>query len=1179
MRFHASSFAAAPVLPSLAALARILFVSALLALLTNAHAQPVPRDANAAAAAISNAGKGFSPVYNADGSMQRDAAGQPVMKPGSALDPRTGLQYFENLTGVKGAELSGIATRTGVGAARVKQTLSTDISCQLDAGKQRSVGGVSILIGACQLGLTGQVEAMTMQFCDARLTGAYCSADKYSQPVSLPVDQFSAVSFGSAGLGCSTTGAFCRLTLNIEQALTGNAAALRQQTEARALTQTQGNSLRGSVTQTVTDPTYADKLIGYGTSLKECVDKNAVTMGKDGAVSTCNGYWNTRIGAASGQQCETRQYCAKPVTTQLQYERSCTRTLPLTGASCVSEIPTLSCEVSLDGTGAQTQSTCTADQLDGGLLVSSTEAVCEPGASLPQGGCLSSKRTDNYYFPSKAIAKDCSYSPGPAASAGLGSCDQNTSEIELSCASDGWFGRTLDAAQCTNNPEGLDFQGLIDVDYVAKPGCGVCVKPVRGYTCYAQPSATDPEDSCAAAELQGCSLKASVVQSTTTGGLVTSQEEVYACTKATESCEQWATEKVDPGCLGAAVAGTVTPDSFARPDNSKAMGEALAAAAIMNAVSQSESDDPTIPRIFQGGSSTCKKPTGGFGSLVYQDCCKISLERPKSKFGKLNECKMEEAELAAARRAHYTKYIGDRCSKRTAFPRKCIQRTQHYCAFDGILPRLIHEQGRAQLAEIVRSSGGAQREDANVEFAFYRTQNEPGWTAPTTVNGVRVAFWQHPAYCSELKKANAHLLENPDAYECPGKLTQWVATCDSANCGELPTLPEHGAEGWLVSAADPLEKVTTAIGKGAVMNGACDPAQGGCAYQLSAWPAGQLGQAVVSKEVTFPLYQADANSVSGSMLTNAGDLVINPRPLAGSTSAGLPAEIAIRISQDGGTSWVGYALPSRIANEITLRGTDISVVGGCEISANVCQYRFTTTVSVSAKPWGSPGREDCSGFTAGQISVLDFGKMDLSEWLATVIDKVQAGTQANLAAIAASQFTAYNDVMNGNASAQREAYASPDSARPAQAAAAPSGATFATVTPSEGFGPFVAEIRTAGVWPFVSDDPAENKDTVLSVSVDWGDCSGEQPLSPASSIFGPQAQGFIGQHAYPAPDELGCKAASANVLIPVTLKVTTALSGTKTVVLQVQNAWSTMPGAASSGLEQNRAVTGSSKAR
>lgn len=1160
---------------------------------------PAATDAERAAAAIATAGKGFSPVVNPDGSLKRNAAGELQMKPGSALDPRTGQAYFEALTGVKGAELSGIASPSGVGNSRLNQTLSTDVSCALDAGRERSVAGVSFKFDQCLKGASGKITGLQLRYCDARLNGEYCSVDRYSDIVTVPADQYGQFEFGQAGLGCVDAQGFCRMTVSVQQTLSGNVAQLRSRTEALAAGQTEANSFRGAVSRTVTNPEYAEKMIAYGSSLKECVDKNVASLGRDEAVSTCNGYWNAQV-SAGGKTCEVRQYCAKPVTTQLTYQRSCTRTFGLTGAKCESSIPTLTCEVTLDKNQQQIASTCMPEQLEGAEIVGQSKLECsksgtpavggslqgpapvtEEASESPSGsaGCEEFKRTDYYSFPSKATNSECTFSPRPAATSGLASCDMSSSETELACQADGWFGRTLSAEECSTVPEGLDLQGVIELSYTSKPGCGVCVKPVRTYTCYAQPAADQPEDSCSAAELEGCQYVSTSVQSTTTGGLVTSQEEVYSCVKADQGCEQWATEKVDPSCVGDLMGAQPTPETVARPDNSKAMGEALAAAAIMNAVTQAESGDPTIPRIFNGESQTCKKPTGGFGSLLYQDCCKISLERPKTKFGKFNECTMDEAELAASRRAHYSKYIGDRCSKRTAFPRKCIQRTQHYCSFDGILPRLVHEQGRAQLAQIVRSSSAAQREVAPVAFNYYRPDNLPGWTEVRKVNGVSVAFFQQPAYCADLKKADQALRDDPDAYECPGKLVQWVATCESSRCAELPVIPEHGAENWTMTALDPLENITTAIGKGSVASGACSTSSGTCDYEIVSWPAGQQGKAVVSKDVSFPIYQAEASTAAGALLTNAGDLVINPQPASGSTSQGLPAQVQIRLSHNGGTSWSGYSLPSRINGEVTLPGTEVRVAGGCDIGSNLCQYRFTTSVAISAKPWGQPGGEDCSGFTAGQLSVLDFGKMDLSEWLATVMDKVRGSTSSNIAQIAASQFSAYNDVMTGNTSAQAKAYQSPDSARPAQSAADPSGATFASVTPSEGFGPFVAQIRTSAVWPFATDDPERNKDRVLSVSVDWGDCSPIERLVPASTVFGPQAQGFIGSHPYPAPDELGCRAARANVLIPVVLTIETSLSGTQKVSLQVQNAWSTMPGAASSGLEQNKAVTGGSRSR
>src|SRR5690606_41699499 len=99
------------------------------------------------------------------------------------------------------------------------------------------------------------------------------------------------------------------------------------------------------------------------------------------------------------------------------------------------------------------------------------------------------------------------------------------------------------------------------------------------------------------------------------------------------------------------------------------------------------------------------------------------LERPIEGQWFRKGCEMPEVELAAARRSNYTVYIGEYCSKKMKFPSRCLRRTQTYCAFNGILPRLIHEQGRVQLAQIAASGYGADVLRTNLNFSHLEARD------------------------------------------------------------------------------------------------------------------------------------------------------------------------------------------------------------------------------------------------------------------------------------------------------------------------------------------------------------------------------------------------------------------------------------------------------------------------
>ncbi len=277
----------------------------------------------------------------------------------------------------------------------------------------------------------------------------------------------------------------------------------------------------------------------------------------------------------------------------------------------------------------------------------------------------------------------------------------------------------------------------------------------------------------------------------------------------------------------------------------------------------------------------------------------------------------------------------------------------------------------------------------------------------------------------------------------------------------------------------------------------------------------------------------------------------------GEAGGALPATVRLDLSRDGGQSWSSFQVPTgQSSQEQSLTG-DVKVVGSCDASTNTCTFRATGTTTVSAKPWGSARAPDCSGYTAGQLAVLDFSKMDLSEWLSTVMGKSGFNNApTGLAETASAQFAEFNELFQ-----QGRVRAS-----------APVSANFARAIPAEGFGPFVVKLAVGGAWPQVTGDPALDTNTVLSAEVDWGDCSPKETLErlPAG-----EGNGFRGVHQYLGPADRSpstglfqhaCLAGALggnleqNLTHHVTVTVRTLNSGIQTRTLSVENAWARFPG-------------------
>lgn len=769
-----------------------------------------------------------------------------------------------------------------------------------------------------------------------------------------------------------------------------------------------------------------------------------------------------------------------------------------------------------------------------------------------------------------------------------GACDTNPLSETTTSTCSVWFGRTLTAQECTaasSSGTATDYSNYLGVSFQEHAGCGFCVQPTVGQTCYATPAPTvaevaagaDTADSCNSAELNACTLiSAEALTYSGDGGLVTSQKETYSCQKESRQCLKWSPQ--DSNCLNTDLAQGTDKLSFNTSATDNSLNNAMASAATIDGTAkglEGAQTSTSVPRVFTGTSLGCRRPVGGLGKLAHKNCCKADLERPTKGNIIQGGCGMDEVKLAAAKRSSYATFVGDYCSSkvRLGFKKVCIERTDSYCVFPGILPRLIQEQGRAQLATLTANSTNPEIQRAALNFNYYDTNkglDSGSWTSLTSVNGVRVAAWQWPAYCSTPEIAAEKFFNDPSIKSCPGVVSSWIATCDMAvGCDALPDDPSQGALNWTLRTVDPLELATTAVSKFAVVKGACNTGTQACSYEISAWPVGIGGRAVVVKDIVWTLISTEqlVQGATGTptpeqfQMVNMGDLMFKGYsvPAAKTGVTGLPAVVTMAFSTNGGQTWAPLQIPTTAlkAAEMTLPNSDVTLTGSCDLTKNVCEFRATGTVTVSAKSWGSAETPDCTGFTPGQLAVLDFAKMDLSEWLSTVLDKTSKANTSTLTGQAAEQFAAFNSLyQNGEVKSS-----------------APVSANFAKAVPSEGFGPFRATLSVSGYWPETTGDPLKDLDKVTQVLVDWGDCSpAPQSLAPVDPTLG---VGFRGSVTYQAPDTYECLGSpQANVAHTIKITATTSKSGTQTKTLSVENAWSKYPGANSNNSNVGSTITG-----
>ena len=586
------------------------------------------------------------------------------------------------------------------------------------------------------------------------------------------------------------------------------------------------------------------------------------------------------------------------------------------------------------------------------------------------------------------------------------------------------------------------------------------------------------------------------------------------------SAETQATSRADESAAGAeqgqAYAETAQSAEQATPQVSGTSGQAsfqnaLVAAGTAAGVSKTvSSGGTTAVRVFGGQDMRCTTPVGSFGNTFSANCCELNLTHSAN--GVMGQCDQGEIKLAAERRALRTVYIGSYCSKKRHFLffSQCIQETETFCAFGGILSRLVQQQGRTQLAAAASSANGNAQSRA-VDFPMY--QGQGGWTQPFTLNGDAISIYEAPQSCTTSQGANGP--------NCPVTSQLWFAVCSkSGGCSALPSNPQDGSTTWQVAEISTLAATEQALSEHVLASGSCDGSSGQCNYVFTAWPPASGGRVVMTKSLRF--LATDPSSRSSEVII--GNDVVKVTDPALSLGAPWPQSIQAEVSTDGGMSWRPFQLPLSITSpmSVTANGSSsfygfsagslgqywnhsprgLTILGSCDTGSGVCEYSVTGNVAAIPKPWGNPKAPDCSGFTVSQLSMLDFSKMNLSQWV-NHVGAPNVPTKSQLLGQALS------NAKSGGAGAAADTNPVPSEV--------------ATVTPTEDMGPFEAVLHVAQWW----QGDLQGPDPIYGVKINWGDCSPDSEASPLLSggfrayhtYRSPAAPGMCGEHGPAGPGQ------------------------------------------------------------
>ncbi len=599
-------------------------------------------------------------------------------------------------------------------------------------------------------------------------------------------------------------------------------------------------------------------------------------------------------------------------------------------------------------------------------------------------------------------------------------------------------------------------------------------------------------------------------------GVCDLQHQTYTCGFSKQVCAQ---EAMVNQCDNNMTEGLGTPTT---QNTNNDFQEAATYMGILNAISKDMT--PGNLTIFPGRYMTCTDPI--LNGLITNNCCNINITGKGGNL--LDHCSTEEQQLTAARRAHRTHYLGEWCNQSFLI---CLSQEQGYCVFDSVLAKIIQVQGREQLAQLA-ASGYASSQSGSFNFNYFNQNG--GWGPQTTVNGNTVAAWQWPTYC-EAVNGQVNLSAEEQAQQsggivCPSAPAQWFAVCDGGTaCGALPSDPRDGAgsTGWTVQNVNPQENSSYSLDNYTVATGACSGTTGACNYTISAWPEGSGGQADLSMNVGWSLYQPGSTTATSNSINQLGNFEFQGVSLAGSPGAALPATVPFNYSLDDGSTWQQVQLPVNLPIGQAQLGSNIQIFGQCNPGSFQCQYTIKAPVSVNTMPWGSPKSGDCEGFSTAQLSVLNFNKMNFSQYIATLTPASLNTSQMSTNAGADAQ--SFYSTFQGGGSASSP---SPQANVAAYICDNFNGVQCQDESAS-GQGAFPVELNATTTWP----PGSTNQGQVTGVTVDWGDGT--------SSTASEQSGLYVAGHTYPA--------VNANTTYTATVTFQTTV-GTQTVQIQVEDA-------------------------
>lgn len=542
-------------------------------------------------------------------------------------------------------------------------------------------------------------------------------------------------------------------------------------------------------------------------------------------------------------------------------------------------------------------------------------------------------------------------------------------------------------------------------------------------TCYASaPDLCNTDSNCTLVDYENTGLM---------NGIYTSQVQNYKCS-GSSTCTEYKEITTCPGDIAHGLNNQEVITKMGTSQN-------LAGLAVVEAVSRgmNAASDMANIRVFNGQHLSCQNKAF---STLSGNCCSGELTAdnmddqaaiPKVKFF---NCSEDDVKAVGARNGGRTITVGTTCDTWfTVLGQKlyCMQVREHYCAFDSDLARIVVNQGRAQLQNLVANSLVNIPKETIQQNYF--SNGAGNWGEIKTVGNYKFSVWQMDKSCSpSTGNINEPAVSNQNAWgslsSFANEPTNTVASCTDnpvyiavctnkqMNCSALPnSYQDTSNENWQIIALDSNQyNQTKAVSDYMIVKNTCQIVDGvpsTCTTEATALDKAVGGKGILKAVINYDPFSgdtSDSNPQYGGIVTS-GSYAFKGKLFSTDLNE-IPAQMVMGVSSDSGATWTDITIPSKIDNaDYTINmpdGKAFRFIGGCDVYGKTCNYSAFIEVTIPgiSGNWGNPDNPDCTGFSLDQMALLDFSKMDLSEYTSKI--SMQASNGVNPEAMV-SQVNAY----------------------------------------------------------------------------------------------------------------------------------------------------------------------------